>query len=64
MRKVILIFPTVVSMTEFLLLNQVSKALINTKDKELKGIVTDKVLDIACKQFSAKIKESISIKNF
>ena len=64
MRKVILIFPDVISMTDFLLSYKVSKAISNTSQKELRCIVTDAVLEIACKQFGAKIKEAISIKNF
>jgi hypothetical protein len=64
MRKVVLVFPDVVSMSELPLTNKVSKAITKTAEKELKGIVSDKVLDIACKQYGAKIKESIQIKSF
>ena len=64
MRKVILIFPDVISMTEFLLMNKVSKAQTNSVEKELSGVMTDKVLNTACKQYGAKIKESIQIKHF
>lgn len=60
MRKVILVFPDVTTMSEFLLMNKVSRAI--TAEKELRGIVTDKVLAIACKQYGAKIKESVQIK--
>ena len=64
MKKVILIFPDVTSMTEFLLTNNVSKAITNTAEKKLQGIMTDKVLSIACKQYGAKVKESVSIRDF
>lgn len=64
MRKVTLLFPDVTTMSEFLLANKVSRAITDTAEKELRGIVTDKVLDIACKQYGAKIKESIQIKSF
>ena len=64
MKKVILVFPDVTSMSEFLLLNKVSKAHTKTCDKELRGIVTDKVLTVASKEYGAKVKESVSIKSF
>jgi hypothetical protein len=64
MRKVILVFPDVTSMTEFLLTNKVSKTIIESSQKTLKGVMSDKVLDVALKQYSAKIKESIAIKTF
>jgi hypothetical protein len=64
MRKVILIFPDVMSMTEFLFSNKVAKAQTNSAAKELTGIMTEKILDIACKQYGAKVKESIAIKHF
>lgn len=64
MRKVILIFPDVTSIAEFLLANKVSKTIIDSSQKTLKGMVSDKVLDIAVKQYGAKIKESIAVKTF
>jgi hypothetical protein len=64
MRKVILIFPDVTSLSEFLLTNKVSKTIIESSKKTLKGIMSDKVLDVAVKQYGAKIKESIAIKAF
>lgn len=64
MRKVILVFPDVTSMTEFLLTNKVSKTIIESSQKTLKGVMSDKVLDVALKQYGAKIKESIAIKTF
>jgi len=64
MRKVTLLFPDVLSMTEFILVNRPSKAITDSAGKLFKGIVTDLVLEIACKQYGAKIKESIQTKSF
>jgi hypothetical protein len=64
MRKVILVFPDVTSMSEFLLTNKVSKTIIESSQKTLKGVMSDKVLDVALKQYGAKIKESIAIRTF
>jgi hypothetical protein len=64
MRKVILIFPDVMTMTEFLLMNKVSKAITYSAEKELRAIMSSKVLKIACTEYGAKIKESIAIRNF
>lgn len=64
MRKVILVFPNITSIAEFLLTNKVSKTIIDSSQKTLKGMMSDKVLDVAVKQFGAKIKESIAVKSF
>jgi len=64
MRKVILIFPDVTSISEFLLTYKVSRAIVDSTEKKLKGIMSDKHLSIACRQYGAKIKESIAIKCF
>ena len=64
MRKVILVFPDVTSIAEFLLANKVSKTIIDSSQKTLKGMISDKALDTAVKQFGAKIKESIAVKTF
>lgn len=64
MRKVILVFPNVTSIAEFLLTNKVSKTIIESSQKTLKGVMSDKVLDVALKQYGAKIKESIAIRTF
>lgn len=64
MRKVILLFPDVTSIAEFLLANKVSKTIIDSSQKTLKGMMSDKVLDTAVKIYGAKIKESIAIKSF
>ena len=64
MRKVILVFPDVISLTEFLLANKVSKTIIDSSQKMLKGVVSDKVLTVAVKQYGAKIRESIAVKTF
>jgi len=57
-------FPDVTSIAEFLLMNKVSKTIIDSSQKTLKGMMSDKVLDIAVKKYGAKIKESIAIKSF
>ena len=64
MRKVILIFPDITSVAEFLLTYKVSKAIVESSEKKLKAVMSDKHLNIACKQYGAKIKESIAIKSF
>jgi hypothetical protein len=64
MRKVILVFPDVITLTEFLLSHSVSKTIIDSSQKKLKGIMSDKVLTIAVKQYGAKVKEAITIKSF
>jgi len=64
MRKVILIFPDVISLTEFVLSHKVSKTIIDSSQKTLKGIMSDKVLSVAVKEYGAKIKESIAMKSF
>jgi len=64
MRKVILVFPDVTSLAEFVLTNKVSKTIIDSSQKTLKGIMSDQVMDVAIKQFRAKIKESIAIRTF
>ena len=63
MRKVTLVFPDVSSITEFVLSYKVSKALVDTSEKTLKAILTDKHLSIAVKQFRAKVNKSIPIKS-
>lgn len=64
MRKVILIFPDVTSISEFLLTYKVSRAIVDSSEKKLKGIMPEKHLNIACREYGAKIKESIAIKCF
>lgn len=64
MRKVVLIFPDVTSIAEFLLANKVSKTIIDSSQKTLKGMISDKVLDVAVKQYGARIKESIAVRTF
>jgi hypothetical protein len=62
MRKVILIFPDVTSLTEFILTQKVSKIIIDSSQKMLRGTITEANLNIACKQYGAKIRESIVVK--
>jgi hypothetical protein len=64
MRKVILLFPDVTSIAEFLLTHKVSKTIVDSSQKTLKGIISDKVLDAAVKKYGAKVKESIAVKSF
>jgi hypothetical protein len=64
MKKVILVFPNVTSIAEFLLVHKVSKAIVDSQEKVLKGIMSEKDIDIACKQYGAKIKEAISVRPF
>ena len=64
MRKVILVFPDVTSLTEFVLTNKISKTIIDSSQKTLRGVMSDKVLSVAVKQYGAKIRESIAVKTF
>jgi len=62
MRKVVLLFPDTVSISEFLLMQKVSRVIIDTGEKMLRGILTDAQLHIACKQYGAKIRSSSVVK--
>jgi hypothetical protein len=64
MRKVVLIFPDVISITDFILTYKVSKIIVDSSQKLLKGTISEAHLAIACKQFGARIKESIVVKHF
>jgi hypothetical protein len=64
MRKVILVFPDVISLTEFVLTQRVSKTIIDSSQKTLKGTITESNLRIACKEYGARILESIVVKHF
>jgi hypothetical protein len=64
MRKVILIFPDVTSIAEFVLTYRISKVIIDSSEKKLQGTLHEKHLAIACKEFKAKIRESIAVKHF
>lgn len=63
MKKVVLLFPDVSSITEFVLSYKVSKAIVNTSEKTLTGTMPEKLLDVAVKQYSAKIKGSSQVKS-
>ena len=63
MRKVILIFPDIISLTDFVLTQKVSKVIIDSSQKMLKGTITESSLGIACKQFGAKVREAIVVKH-
>ena len=63
MRKVILIFPDIVSLTDFILTQKVSKVIVDSSQKLLKGTITESNLSIACKQYGAKIREAIVVKH-
>jgi hypothetical protein len=62
MRKVLLLFPDVISISDFVLTEKVSKVIIDSSRKTLKGIITEKQLQVACKEFNAKVKESVFVK--
>jgi hypothetical protein len=64
MRKVILVFTDITSIAEFVLTNKVSKTIIDSSQKTLKGMMSDNVLEIAVKKYGAKIKESIAVRSF
>lgn len=63
MRKVVLVFPDVISLTEYILTHKVSKIIIDSSQKMLKGTISENHLSIACKQYGAKVKESIAAKS-
>ena len=64
MRKVVLIFPDVISIAEFVLNYKVAKIIIDSSEKRVTGIISDKHLDIAVKQYGAKVKESLIVTSF
>ena len=64
MRKVILVFPDVISLTDFILTHKVSKIIIDSSQKMLKGTISESHLGIACKQYGARVRESIVVKHF
>lgn len=64
MRKVVLIFPDVISLTEFVLSHRISKVIIDSSEKKLQGTIHEKQQDIACKQYGARVKESVAVKHF
>ena len=63
MRIVTLVFRDVSSITEFVLTYKVSKAIVNTSEKTLTGTMPEKLLEVAVKQYSAKIKGSSQVKS-
>lgn len=64
MRKAILVFPDVTSISEFILTYKVSKAIVDSSEKTLKAEMSDKVLAVALRGYGAKIIESIQIRSF
>ena len=64
MRKVILFFPDVTTLSEFILTHKVSRVVIDSSEKMLKGTISNELLRVACKQYGARIKESIEVKSF
>ena len=64
MRKVLLTFPDVTSISEFILTCRVSRVIIDSSQKVLRGTISEADLKIACKQFGARIRESIEVKRF
>ena len=64
MRKVVLIFPDVISIAEFVLNYKVAKIIIDSSEKRVTGIITEKHLEIAVKKYGARIKESIIVTSF
>jgi len=63
MRKVTLLFPDVLSITEFVLSYKVSKAIVNTSEKTLTATMPEQHLNVAVKQYRAKIKGSSPVKS-
>jgi hypothetical protein len=61
MRKVILLFPDLASIAEFLLTHKVSKSQVDSTQKTLSGIMAEKDVVIACEQYGARVKSVIVI---
>jgi len=64
MRKVLLIFPDVTSLADFVLTHRLSKVITDSAAKTLQGTIHENYVEIACRQFGAKIKESVAVKHF
>ena len=64
MRKVTLVFPDISSLTEFILSFRASKALIDSTEKQLTAVMSEKSLEVACKIYGAKIRESVAVTSF
>lgn len=58
MKKAVLIFPSTISMAEFIMAQRITKAESNSIEKCLTAVMTDKQIEIARKQFGAKLKAS------
>lgn len=57
MKKVVLVFPNTQLMTEFILTQKIPNTEGNTRDKTLKGLMTDGQIEIACRQYGAALKQ-------
>ena len=62
MRKVTLSFPDVTSLSEFILTYKVSRVVINSSEKLLKGVIPQTLVQVACRQYGARVRESVPAK--
>jgi hypothetical protein len=56
MKKVVLIFPDTTRMAEFILMHRITKAETNSIECSLSATTTDQVIEIARKQYGAKLR--------
>ena len=59
MKKVLLLFPDMSSMTEFILLNDISHAEVNSTEKSLNTYLGEEEIVKACTEFGALLMPSV-----
>ena len=59
MKKVVLLFPDISTLTEFVLLGHFSHAEVNTKDFTLTSFLSEDEIAMACTRYEALVVDSI-----
>ena len=59
MKKVVLIFPDIQTMTEFVLRNKIAHAEVNTREVSLTSFLSDNEIATACSWYNASLLNSI-----
>ncbi|HEX2605735.1 MAG TPA: hypothetical protein VHK91_00085 [Flavisolibacter sp.] len=61
MKRVVLVFPDTVTLTNYLLTCRVSGADVNSTEVSLTAILSDQQIQLACERFEAVVKLSYSV---
>jgi len=61
MKRVVLVFPDITAITNFLLKHRLGGTEINSTENSLNGVLTDDDINDACVNFGATIKLSYSV---